>query len=226
MNQGLYPEPLPLTPANDPVLSAIVWGAIILALLVMPFVGRLWGKFITSLSRHDDKLPAAERTLTDRLSQIAAMMVCALMWAILLYCVAFRIRGGNLALSPGAGVALTAAAALCAMIGQFLGYRVVGYTFSTQADTDSWIRSLALNYSVLAYWIAFPALGAMFFPALVFTMLWVAVGFLVMFRILLWIKTFRIFYDGPFSILYFFLYLCTLEIVPMVLPVGIALFIC
>ena len=221
------PEQLPLTPANDATVSAMVWGGIIIALVAFPTVVRLWHKFLTSLTRHEDKqLPAAERTLNDRLSQVAALLLCSLLWGVLLYCVAFLMRGGDLALSPGPGVALTAAAAALAMLIQFIGYRIVGYAFSTQANAQAWTRSLAATLSMLAYWMLIPALGALLFPARAYTVLWAGAGLYLLFRILLWIKCFRIFYDSPFSILYFFLYLCTLETVPLLIPVGIALFIC
>lgn len=224
--QGLPPELLPLTPSNDPVLRVMVWALIIPALIFLPSVVRLWGKFVTSLSRHDEKLPAAERTLTDRLAQIIAGLLCCMMWGVLLYCVAFKMRGGNLALEPGIGVGLTAAGAVVCGLIQFIGYRVVGFAFSTPSNTVVWIRSLAVNIAMLGYWMIIPALGAMFYPAMAYSMLWFGGGLFLLFRIALWIKCFRIFYDSPFSIVYFFLYLCTLETVPLMIPVGIGLFIC
>lgn len=224
--QGLSPELLPLTPANDPVLRAMVWALIIPALIFLPSVVRLWGKFMTSLSRHDEKLPAAERTLTDRLAQIVAGLLCCLMWGVLLYCVAFRLRGGNLALEPGLGVGLTAAGAVACGLIQFVGYRVVGFAFSSPANTVIWIRSLAVNIAMLGYWMIIPSLGAMLYPGMAYSMLWLGAGLFLLFRMALWIKCFRIFYDSPFSIVYFFLYLCTLETVPLLIPVGIGLFIC
>ncbi len=226
MTEGLTPEPLPLTPANDPLLSALLWGAIILALVVFPFVVRLWGKFVTSLTRHEDKLPAAERTLTDRLSQVAAILVFSVMSGLLLYCVAYKMRGGQLALEPGAGVALVGASMFAAYLIQYFGCYVAGYAFSTSVDTQSWTRSLTLVTSMFAYWEILPALGAMYYPSLAYLMAWVALAIFVAFHMLLWVKCFRIFYDTPFSIVYFFLYLCTLETVPLLLPVGIALLIC
>ena len=226
MEQGLIPEPLPLTPANDPILSAMLWAAIILALVVFPFVVRLWGKFVASLTRHDDKLPAAERTLTDRLTQVAAIIVFCVMSGLLLYCVAYRMRGGDLALGPGAGVGLVAAGMFAAFLIQYFGCYVVGYAFSTTVDTESWTRALTIVTSMFAYWEMLPALGSMFYPSLAYAMAWLALAIFVVFHIFLWFKCFRIFYDTPFSIVYFFLYLCTLETVPLLLPVGIALLIC
>lgn len=224
--QGLLPELLPMTPAHDPTLRAMVWALIIPALIFLPSVVRLWGKFMTSLSRHEEKLAAAERTLTDRLAQIIAGFLCCLMTGVLLYCVAFKLRGGNLALAPGAGVGLTAAGAVVCGLIQFIGYRVVGYAFTTSSNTIIWIRSLAVNIAMLGYWMVIPALGAMFYPGMAYAMFWLGAALFLIFRIALWIKCFRIFYDSAFSIVYFFLYLCTLETVPLLIPVGIALFIC
>lgn len=222
----MEPELLPLTPANDPVLRAMVWALIIPALIFLPSVVRLWGKFMTSLTRHEDTLAAAERTLTDRLAQIVAGLLCCLMWGLLLYCVAYKMRGGNLALSPGYGVGLTAAGAVACGLIQFVGYRVVGYAFTTSGNTIVWIRSLAIEIAMAGYWMVIPALGAMFYPGLAFSMFWLGAGIFLLLRMALWIKCFRIFYDSPFSIVYFFLYLCTLETVPLLIPVGIALLIC
>ena len=224
--QGLTPEQLPLTPATDSAVSAMVWGGIIVAIAAFPTVTRLWRKFLSSLTRHEEKLPAAERTLGDRLSQIAALMVCCLMWGILLYCVALRMRGGDLALGPGAGVALTAAGAALVVIIQFVGFRVIGFAFSTTANAQAWTRALTATLSMLGYWMLIPALGALLFPSRAYAFLWVGVALYVGFRSFLWIKCFRIFYDSIFSIFYFFLYICTLETVPLLIPVGIALFIC
>lgn len=224
--QGLEPELLPLTPANDPAVAAMAWGGLLVAIVALPTVVRLWRIFIGSLTRQTGKLPAAERTLGDRLSQFAAVVLCCLMWGILLYCVAFRMRGGNMAIAPGAGVAFTAGAAFVAFLIQFIGYKVVGYAFSTVADTQAWTRALTVTFAMSGYWMMLPALGALLFPGAVYALLWVGAAFFVCFRMMLWIKCFRIFYDGPFSIVYFFLYLCTLETVPLLIPVGIALFIC
>ncbi|MDE6145874.1 MAG: DUF4271 domain-containing protein, partial [Muribaculaceae bacterium] len=127
---------------------------------------------------------------------------------------------------PGAGVGLTAAAALVAFLIQIVGYNLVGYAFLTAADTQSWTRALTVSISMMGYWMMLPALGALLFPTAVFRLVWIGVAFFIWFRIALWIKCFRIFYDGPFSIVYFFLYLCTLETVPLLIPVGIALYIC
>ncbi len=222
----MEPELLPLTPANDPVLRAMVWALIIPALIFLPSVVRLWGKFMTSLTRHEETLAAAERTLTDRLAQIAAGLLCCLMWGLLLYCVAFRMRGGNIGLDPGPGVALTAAGAVVCGLIQFVGYRIVGYAFTTHANTIVWIRSLAIDIAMAGYWMTIPALGAMFYPGLAYSMFWFGAAIFLILRMALWIKCFRIFYDSPFSILYFFLYLCTLETVPLLIPVGIAFVIC
>ncbi|MDE7111588.1 MAG: DUF4271 domain-containing protein [Muribaculaceae bacterium] len=224
--QGIEPEVLPLTPANDPTVAAMAWGGVIVAIVAFPTVVRLWRIFVGSLTHHTGKLPAAERTLGDRLSQVAGLLLCCLMWGILLYCVAYRLRGGDLALTPGAGVGLTAAAALVAFLIQIVGYNLVGYAFLTAADTQSWTRALTVSISMMGYWMMLPALGALLFPTAVFRLVWIGVAFFIWFRIALWIKCFRIFYDGPFSIVYFFLYLCTLETVPLLIPVGIALYIC
>lgn len=224
--EGLIPEQLPLTPAADSAVTAMVWGGIIAAIAVFPTVTRLWRKFLSSLTRHDNKLPAAERTLNDRLCQIVALSVCCLMWGILLYCVALRMRGGNLALGPGSGVALIAAGAALAVLIQFISFRVVGFAFATTSDGQAWTRALTATLSMLGYWMLIPALGALLFPARAYVFLWIGIALYLFFRIFLWIKCFRIFYDSIFSILYFFLYICTLETVPLLTPVVIALFIC
>lgn len=225
--EGLEPELLPVTPVGDYFVDAIAWGGVMIALIVLPMVLRLWRLFIASLTqRSSSKLPAAERTFGERLSLVAALILCFLMWGILLYCAAFRMRGGDMVLTPGSGVAVTAAAAFAGFVVQLAGYYTVGYAFANGTDTRSWVRALCATQAMLGYWIMIPAMGALLFPSAAMWLLWVGIGLFMLFRMLLWVKCFKIFYTDPFSILYFFLYLCTLETVPLLLPVGMALLIC
>lgn len=225
-SSGMEPEALPVAPAADPLVRAMVWGGVLVALIVFPTVVRLWRLFVDSLVRQRSKLPAAERTAAERLSQVAALLLCALMWGLILYCAAFGLRGALMTFTPASGIALTAGAALVALLVQMSGFAVVGYAFSTPVETRSWIRALTATQSMSAYWLMIPAIGSLLFPAASMWLLYAGAAVYVAFRIMLWVKCFTIFYTGPFSIVYFFLYLCTLETVPLLLPVGVAFFIC
>lgn len=105
---------------------------------------------------------------------------------------------------------------------ELAAYQTVGYTFSTPEGRREWIRGFNSSQALLGLALAIPAIMVIFYPS---TTLWMLeIGLLVYFvaRIMFIVKGFRIFYNKITSILYFILYLCTLEIVPALCVCGAA----
>ncbi len=92
----------------------------------------------------------------------------------------------------------------------------VGYVFSDQARSRSWRRGLNASSAMLGLSLAVPALVGLFYPACTRAMLTVAASLFILSRIAFIAKGFRIFYTNFPSLLYFILYLCTLEIIPVI----------
>lgn len=100
---------------------------------------------------------------------------------------------------------------------ELVAYQTVGYTFTTGEGRREWIRGFNASQALLGVALAIPAISVVFYPST--TVLMVGIGLFVYFlaRILFIVKGFRIFYNKVTSILYFILYLCTLEIIPLIL---------
>lgn len=99
---------------------------------------------------------------------------------------------------------------------QLVAYQTVGYTFTTNEGRREWIRGFNSSQALLGLLLAIPAIITIFYPS---TMQWtILIGLFVylLARILFILKGFRIFYDKISGLLYFILYLCTLEIIPLI----------
>ena len=122
-------------------------------------------------------------------------------------------------------------AAFCIMAAGFYAaqwavYKLVGYTFSDREGCKLWLDGFKSSQSFL---------GLLLLPVLVLLMVYTSSGkmllcvaallYLVV-RLIFIYKGFRIFYSNLSSILYFILYLCAVEIAPLVFLAGVTIWIC
>ena len=106
-------------------------------------------------------------------------------------------------------------------IAQRLVYKVLGYTFSDKVGAKLWLDGFKASQSLL---------GLLLLPVLVLVMLYpghgklllaIGVSLYLVARLIFIFKGFRIFYSNLTSILYFLLYLCAVEIVPLVILTSV-----
>lgn len=102
----------------------------------------------------------------------------------------------------------------------------VGYVFTDPVSAGLWRRGLNASQVLLGLALTVPALVALFYPETSNRMLIVAASLYLLSRICYISKGFRIFYVNFPSLLYFILYLCTLEIIPPVILCLMASEIC
>ena len=134
------------------------------------------------------------------------------------------LAGGVSELS-GAGHTLMTPTGVAKVIGimgayylfELVSYNIVGYTFAGTEGRREWLRGFNASQALLGVALTVPAALVLFYPA---TTLWMVIAgafawFLA--RVFFISKGFRIFYDKIGSLLYFILYLCTLEIIPLIL---------
>lgn len=100
---------------------------------------------------------------------------------------------------------------------QYAAYMVVGYTFTTTDGRRLWIQGFTASMTLLGLILIVPGLAMLFYPAITVYAVWAAAALYLIARILFIAKGFRIFYTNFGSIIYFILYLCTLEIIPVIL---------
>jgi len=106
---------------------------------------------------------------------------------------------------------------------QLTAYAAVGYTFAPDASAArQWLDGFNASQGLAGIALALPTLGLVFYPDASAVMLAMAATIYVIARLIFITKGFRIFYTGVSSLVYFILYLCTLEIVPVICVCGIA----
>ncbi len=104
---------------------------------------------------------------------------------------------------------------------QWMVYKVLGFTFSDKVGSKLWIDGFKSSQSllglvllpVLVLWMLYPSSGKLLFT--------IATTLYVCARLIFIYKGFRIFYGNLSSILYFILYLCAVEIVPLAIMVSV-----
>ena len=122
-------------------------------------------------------------------------------------------------------IAIYCGIAVLFYVGQWLVYKVLGYTFSDKQGTKLWIDGFKATQAFL---------GLLLLPALILLMLYpyhgklllsIAASLYLIARLVFIFKGFRIFYGNLSSILYFLLYLCAVEIVPLAILASVTYWI-
>lgn len=125
---------------------------------------------------------------------------------------------------PGIGICCGVAAAYVLLMD--FAYFVVGRIFSDSRSTRMWLKGAGASIALEAF-LFFPvSLVALCYPEWTEILLIIAAGVFLIGKILFIYKGFRIFFHQMSSWLLFLYYLCSLEIVPLILTYLSALFIC
>lgn len=134
---------------------------------------------------------------------VAAILICG-------FCGIFA-AGATSALSAFAG----AGAFAVFYFFDYVAYSIIGYAFTSPDNSAIWRRGFTASIALTGIILFVPLLFILFIPEA--RAFFSAVCLLVFFflRIVFICKGFRIFYSGFPSLLYFILYLCTVEIIPL-----------
>lgn len=122
--------------------------------------------------------------------------------------------------------AVMAGLAMVYYLWQVIAYNVIGYTFSDKEDTRQWLRGFKASQALLGCALLPPTLALLFYQSLTIYLITIGVTLYVIFRIIFIIKGIRIFYHNFYSLVYFILYLCSVEIIPLMIVYGNALLLC
>lgn len=118
-------------------------------------------------------------------------------------------------------IAVLTGVAACYYVAQLIAYRFTGYLFTDPIGASQWVKGFNSSQAFLGVTLMAPALVTVFYPSATEGMLWIAIGLYAASRLMFIIKGFRIFYHNFPSLLYFILYLCALELVPLILLASI-----
>lgn len=105
---------------------------------------------------------------------------------------------------------------------QLAAYSLVGYVFTDEINASQWIKGFNSSHIFLGFALIIPTMISIFYPTTTSAMINVAIALYVIARLMFICKGFRIFYNKIHSLFYFILYLCTLEIIPVIFVYGLA----
>lgn len=157
-----------------------------------------------------------EHTMPENGLMLGLTLLACLCEGILIYFAAKTFGMGTGGTSVLASIMLCTGGALCLLVFQTVGYLATGYAFTTYRNTVSWLKGFVASQAMLGICLVTPAIWLLFNPGASETMIYIGVALYLIMRLAFICKGFRIFYTNLFSLVYFILYLCTLEIVPLI----------
>ncbi|MBR6247757.1 MAG: DUF4271 domain-containing protein [Muribaculaceae bacterium] len=125
-----------------------------------------------------------------------------------------------------AHVGLLAVLALAFYLLQIVAYNLLGYIFADKVMTKLWLDGFKASQSLLGLMLLPVSCCVMLMPTVSNALLIVAAVLYFAARLAFICKGFRIFYSNLPSVVYFILYLCSVEIVPVILLYFSAIYLC
>lgn len=98
---------------------------------------------------------------------------------------------------------------------QYITYRMVAYAFAGPVEGRKWINGYVASQAFASILIVPVAVLLLLHPEWHKVLVSIALCVYIIFHLLFIVKGFRIFYSNFLSLLYFILYLCSLEIIPI-----------
>lgn len=209
-HEGIAPQALPRSYFNSTPLTALLISTLLLAALNGGMLQR-------ALKAYRSELWSVRRRLNMFDDEQRAPLPMAVTLA-LIFCVFGGITVYNLHGIPAdpsfAGAAASMALTGAYYIFQLCAYGLVGYTFGTPDGQRRWLGGFAATQAFAGLGLIIPAFLFIFRPEWHTVLLTISLTIYFAARLLFIAKGVRIFYRNLGSLLYFILYLCTLEILP------------
>ncbi len=214
---GLEGMSRPVGYGENSWLSTIILGLLILLALNFRNCSRIFAGLpqdLFGIRRRQNAFD--EHTANETRTYLIILLLLCLSEGILLFSGVVAQTGIPTGATPFGLTMLCAGGAALFYMAQLAIYKVIGFAFTDAISAGQWIRGFNASQCVLSFLLLIPALIALYYPDEAGKM--VAAGLIcyILARILFICKGFRIFYKNFPSILYFILYLCALEITPLV----------
>lgn len=225
--EGKPGESRAVSPATDSAILALIVAVLVLIGLNMRPVSRLLRSLPHNLISTRRRANAFDEHTANE-TRVAGLLLfeMCVVEGLLLF-----IWLGHPGTRLASATIFSTVAALCLLAAGYYAFQlaaccVVGYVFTDKTGASLWRRGLNASQIMLGLTLAVPALVSLFYPSLTSKMLILAAALYILSRIFYISKGFKIFYHNFPSLLYFILYLCTLEIIPVIAVSQIAADIC
>ncbi len=219
---GIMPEPRKHLPGYDSGVVCLLIGLFLLLSYNFRHYSTFLKNFLTDLlstRRREGTFEVSTFSETGVLVSVV-MVACLSQGIIINSWLSDNPSGGMLPAFPVIG-GITLAGILY-YLWQLAAYATVGYVFTDKTSARLWLKGFNASQALLAFMLIVPALVVLFNPGVAPTVVAIGAGAYIFARFLFICKGFRLFYDNFGSLLYFILYLCTLEITPLIVIYRIA----
>ena len=220
---GMPAEPRALHPARQPAVLGMLAVLFVGCLLAYSYFGRAMAESVKDLWSLRRRENAFDDTTSGRRR---VQWVLALQYAAYVGLLLYSIVDPVPEVDDGRSTRLILA--LAGVAGAYyvfqLGiYNVLAYTFAPDTTAGRrWVDGFQASQGITGLVLSVPVLAGVFYPDAWQPCLAIAVVVYFMGRLIFIVKGFRIFYTGYTSLVYFILYLCTLEIVPVLCILALA----
>ena len=223
--EGLECTPRAQLPGYDSGVMALLMGVFVIIALNFRHYSTFPSTFTQNLFSVRQRANAFDEKSTVSEARILASL-------ILLTCVCEGVVGFSavtlttgLTPPPFKAIGAISLLALAYYLWQIAAYSVVGYSFTSAPRRKLWLKGFNASQSLLGITLSVPALAILFNPQLGPWLIALAALLYFLARVIFIIKGFRIFYNKSFALLYFILYLCSLEIIPLIIISNAATFL-
>lgn len=223
---GLEGTPRTVSIGDNSGVIALVAGMFLLMMMSYKHCRRLFATLGQSLWGMRRRANAFDEHTTN---ETRTLVLMSLQWCVyvgLLGYSALALFAPWLGMQPAQAFSHTAvliALAAAYYAAQIVAYNALGFTFSDSAGRRLLLQGFTASQSILGFALIVPALVAIFYPAAAEGAVATGAALYLAARLLFIAKGFRIFYVNFCSLLYFILYLCALEIIPVIAVASIAM---
>ncbi|MDE6249169.1 MAG: DUF4271 domain-containing protein [Paramuribaculum sp.] len=222
---GMPGNPRPVLPGYDSGIVCMLLGTFLLITLNFrhhaTFV-KTFAQDLLSVRRRSNAFE--DHTLSETGALMSLILLACVSEGLLLF-TAFRPGGHLLWGGVSGAVAMMIVVAMIYYIWQVGVYSLLGYVFTDRVFARHLVRGFNASQALLGLVLAVPALAVTYRPS---SWGWVAPGSIMFYFLVRGVfiyKGFRIFYINYFSSVYFIVYLCSLEIVPLIVIMRVCRFL-
>ena len=207
---------MPLEPSTVASVDSYTLVAVLLLFVLLCFnaghVYRLFQNFSTDMwSVRQRENIFEEHVAAESQTLILLMLLTSVLEGILLFSY-FRLQVSDL---PILTILTYTGIAIAFNVFSLAACTTVGYTFTVKPLAIQWRRGLLSSQALLGLFLLIPTIIIVVRPNAVNSGVTIAFIMYIIARLLYIVKGIRIFHTDNFSWVYFILYLCTLEIIPL-----------
>lgn len=229
---------VPYTQGLDAVTRNSVWGQdsailtfVIGILLLSVFALRHFKRFFSdtwrSLTDVRERANVFDDHTIDKSGAVASLNLMACVGEAIMLITACSTIGIEVEEQHAFVTLLALTGLMCVYaVTQYAVYWTLGFVFTSGTMRSNWLSGFSAVQSMLGITLFAPALAAMFYPGEALQFVVVGAIIYICWRIVFIFKGFRIFFHNYFSLVYFILYLCSVEIIPLLLLYRSSVTIC